>query len=204
MALLEVHDYGLKGWGDGASPSARARNYCWELERGAIVFFSKPPFVFPEDDWTFLLSLKPADSRLHKNVSYRPAGDLWRGFEGRESKARLHEIMRGYAAEVRRFVAHFLAPYAEKFHMDQASFRPLEEEGRNLQLHKRNDLLHVDAFPSRPTRGGRIMRVFTNLNPVKARVWMVGEPFFRLAEQFAGKAGLKRYTVQPRLLRWLI
>jgi hypothetical protein len=44
-------------------------------------------------------------------------------------------------------------------------------------LHKRNDLLHVDAFPSRPTHGGRILRFFVNINPVQPRIWNVGEPF---------------------------
>src|SRR5438270_7041033 len=60
---------------------------------------------------------------------------------------------------------------------DFASFRPLEEKGRHLPLHKRNDLLHVDAFPSRPTHGDRILRVFANINPSLERVWNVGEPF---------------------------
>jgi hypothetical protein len=104
---------------------------------------------------------------------------------------------------VRRFVSDFLAPYAGKFQMDYASFRPLEEEGRNLPLHKRNDLLHVDAFPSRPTRGGRILRVFTNVNPAKTRVWTVGERFPKLAEQFAQRAGLERFMQQSGLVRGL-
>jgi hypothetical protein len=56
----------------------------------------------------------------------------------------------------------------------------LEEQGRNLPLHQRNDLLHVDAFPSRPTHGARILRVFVNINPAARRVWNVGQPFHAL------------------------
>ena len=85
--------------------------------------------------------------------------------------------------------------------MDYASFRPLEEEGRNLPLHKRNDLLHVDAFPSRPTRGGRILRVFTNVNPETDRVWVVGERFPELAARFADSAGLKKFANASGALR---
>jgi hypothetical protein len=70
----------------------------------------------------------------------------------------------------------------------------LEEEGRDLSLHKRNDLLHVDAFPSRPTRGGRILRVFTNVNRAKDRTWVVGERFPELAGRFANAAGLASYA----------
>jgi len=55
--------------------------------------------------------------------------------------------MRNYSAEVTRFVKQLLAPYSENIGLDFASFRPLEEHGRDLPLKKRNDLLHVDAFP---------------------------------------------------------
>ena len=50
----------------------------------------------------------------------------------------------------------------------------------------------MDAFPSRPTRGGRILRVFTNLNPSKPRVWNVTGPFERLARTYADDAGLRQ------------
>jgi hypothetical protein len=95
----------------------------------------------------------------------------------------------------------FLVPYAGKFQTDYASFRPLEEEGRDLPLHKRNDLLHVDAFPSRPTRGGRILRIFTNVNPVRDRVWIVGDRFPQLAARFAEAAGLRKFANASTALR---
>jgi hypothetical protein len=145
--------------------------------------------------------LTPADSRLHKNISYRPEQDLLRGFADTTNQARVHGIMRGYAAAVRNFISNFLAPYAGKFQMDYASFRPLEEEGRDLPLHKRNDLLHVDAFPSRPTRGGRILRIFTNVNPAKDRVWVVGPRFPELASRFAQSAGLTKFASASGALR---
>ncbi len=201
MPWLEIQDYGVNGWSDGVDASARARHYCAELERGGILFFSRPPFALPEEHCKFLLALRPAGSRLHKNVSYRPETDVLRGFDDGESRARVHEILRGYATEVCEFVAGFLWPYAQKFLMDYASFRPLEEEGRDLPLHKRNDLLHVDAFPSRPTRGGRILRIFTNVNPEKPRVWTVGERFPQLAARYAQNAGLMRFAGEPTSAR---
>jgi len=198
MGWLTINDYGAGGWQGVPDTTARSREYCAKLEAGAILFFSTAPFELPQSDVEFLLSLKPADSRLHKNISYRPETDLLRGFSDDGSKARVHEIMRKYAAEVRQFVGAFLAPYAGRLQMDYASFRPLEEEGRDLSLHKRNDLLHVDAFPSRPTRGARILRVFTNVNPAKDRVWVVGQRFPELAARFAGAAGLPSYAKAPR------
>lgn len=194
MPWLMIDDYGAGGWKGAVDPTARSRQYCSELEAGAILYFSVPPFDLPQRDVEFLLALKPADSRLHKNISYRPESDLLRGFSDDGGKPRVHEVMRHYAVQVRKFVREFLAPYAGRMQMDYASFRPLEEEGRNLPLHKRNDLLHVDAFPSRPTRGARILRVFTNVNPAKDRVWVIAERFPELAARFAGAAGLTKYA----------
>jgi hypothetical protein len=42
----------------------------------------------------------------------------------------------------------------------------------------------VDAFPSRPTQGLRILRVFTNVNPQMPRIWRVGEAFEQVAAKF--------------------
>jgi len=38
-------------------------------------------------------------------------------------------------------------------------------------------LLHIDAFPSRPMHGRRILRFFANVAPDAPRHWRVGEPF---------------------------
>jgi hypothetical protein len=45
--------------------------------------------------------------------------------------------------------------------------------------------LHVDAFPSRPMQGKRILRLFTNIaNDGVERHWRVGEPFAGFARAF--------------------
>lgn len=194
MSWLTIDDYRAGQWQGAADREERSRQYCAQLEAGKILYFPAPPFDLPPSAVEFLISLKPADSRLHKNISYRPESDVLRGLADDANKPRVHEIMRNYAAAVREFVESFLAPYAGRFEVDYASFRPLEEEGRDLSLHKRNDLLHVDAFPSRPTRGGRILRVFTNVNPAQDRVWVVAERFPELASRFARDAGLPKYV----------
>src|SRR5262245_56377895 len=162
----------------GASPSQPAAWYCDQLERGKVIFFGNVPFGFPQEDRTFLLAQKQTGSRLHKNISYRPASDALNGVSaGSPDRERMHSVMRKFSSESANFVAGFLAPYGGMLKLDFSSFRPLEEQGRDLSLHKRNDLLHVDAFPSRPTHGARILRVFANINPSVGRVWNVGEPF---------------------------
>lgn len=195
MPWIEVNDYtGQSGWTPGTDRNSQSRWYCQQLEQGKILFFPQPPFRIPAEDREFLIGQKQTGSRLHKNISYRPGQDVLRGFSDDEAnRDRVQGIMRQYSADVTQFVSQFLAPYANNLIMDFASFRPLEEEGRDLPLHKRNDLLHVDSFPSRPTRGGRILRVFTNVNPNKNRVWLTGEDFSVLARQHAKDAGLENY-----------
>lgn len=184
-----VEEFSSSGF--AASANERSRWYAEQLEHGHVLFFERPPFPLPEEDCRFLTSQRGTESAIHKNISYRPVGDQLRGFSDGETRQRVHDIMRRYSRAVTAFVQLFL-PYGDRCALDYASFRPLEEEGRALPLHKRNDLLHVDAFPSRPTHGGRILRVFTNIG-VKPRVWMATNTFPVLASQLAAKAGLARY-----------
>jgi 3-deoxy-D-manno-oct-2-ulosonic acid (Kdo) hydroxylase len=199
---VEVEDYkSPEGWTQPAQSVARARSYCAALERGEILFFHRPPFDFSKRDGDFLLSQHWAELRMHKNVSYRPADDVLRGVSGSAPAIeRIHSALRNYSTHVIDFVSKFLSPYADQRILDFASFRPFEEDGRDLPLHKRNDLLHVDAFPSRPTRGGRILRVFTNLNPTKPRVWQTTGPFESIAREFAQDAGLPKIAANDSLL----
>src|SRR5215471_6829557 len=203
MSWINVQDYRDNEFLPGVNASGRAQHYCRELEQGHILFFDQPPFAFSKADADFLINQPQTNSKLHKNISYRPEADEMRGFGGDPGdEKRAQQILRHYCEQVTELVATLLAPYAGKVQRDYASFRPLEEAGRSLSLHKRNDLLHVDAFPSRPTRGGRILRVFTNLNPRQPRVWDAGLPFPALAERYAEAAGLKQFASRGRSFRF--
>jgi hypothetical protein len=57
-------------------------------------------------------------------------------------------------------------------------------EYRKTSWRKDDSRLHVDAFPSRPTQGERILRLFVNIHPDGSpRVWRVGEPFEDLCQR---------------------
>jgi hypothetical protein len=181
---------------------ADAQSCCRQLEAGQILHLERLPFALPEEDRRFLLSQRQ-DARYHKNISYRPQEDKLRGFaaDQPEEVQRLHRILRDYSRSTTEFLSRLLAPYAADWSLDFATFRPIEEKGRNLPLHKRNDLLHVDSFPSRPTRGARILRFFTNINPTEPRVWLSADRFGPLAERFARPAGLARCAALGSPLR---
>jgi len=192
-AWVRVSDYEAgKGWSNPARAEERARWCCEQLEEGQILYFGGIPYDFPEADRKFLLDQKQGSSKLYKNISYRPKQDLLRGSvsENTADTGRLHQIMRHFSGEIVKLLTRVLTPYAKDWTLDYASYRPEEENGRDLSLHKRNDLLHLDAFPTRPTRGGRILRCFTNINPTRSRNWLTTDRFPTLVQKFAKDAGL--------------
>lgn len=173
--------------------------YCLALERGNILFFPRTPFALPEEDRELLRTTGLSSSSLHKNVAYRPAEDKVTGFDPAAvpDPEKLREVMRAYSERALAFLWKLLPQYMERARIDFASFRPQEEEGRDLPTKKRNDLLHVDAFPTRPTRGDMILRFFTNIHPSKPRVWMIGDPMAALAPRYAEDAGLNEAARHP-------
>jgi len=178
---------------DEPSPD-RGRILCGELEAGNILYFTRTPFDFPDEDIQFLLTRKQTDTALHKNIAYRPAVDRITGVEESSGPGveRLRAIVRGYSQRSSKFLDELLTPYQGKWKLDYASYRPLEERGRPARLRARNDLPHVDAFPTRPTNGDRILRLFTNINPAQNRVWITSQTFDVVGPHFAKAIGLPR------------
>jgi hypothetical protein len=205
VAWIDINEYQFpQGWTQPESAEQLAKNRCEQLERGGILFFKTPPFDLPEADRQFLLGQRQSGFKGHKNISYRPLTNELRGAaagESPEDAGRLTDIMKRYSQQVTGFVDRFLLPYAKHRVLDFASYRPIEEQNRDLPLHKRNDLAHVDAFPTRPTNGGRILRVFTNINPVENRVWETTDPFDVIAPKFAADAGLEELTAPTAMRR---
>jgi hypothetical protein len=163
------------------------------LEAGDILFFPKTPFEIPPDDQMVLRSAAQVGGARHKNIAYRPKAGKLTGVGGDPGLiAKVRDALRRYSEAAVQFAGDLLPHYAAQWKLDYASFRGLEEDGRDLPLKKRNDLLHTDAFPSRPTNGDLILRFFSNINPVKGRKWVTSDPFAKVAAQYANQAGLPK------------
>lgn len=178
-------------------------DYCRLLEEGNILFFERLPFTLPREDRHFLLSQKQSGAQFHKNISYRPHLDRITGFKkGSEAdRLRLLEVMRRYSRSAVDYLGRLLPSYSRDWKLDYASFRPQEEEGRQVRLRARNDLLHIDSFPTRPTQGDRILRFFTNINPHQPRKWQTTDPFPRVIEHLQRTHSIPGHlTVPPGLL----
>jgi hypothetical protein len=159
---------------------------CEFLEIGGVVYFPISPFKRSDEDNRFLLAQHQQDAAYHKNIAYRPAEDRVTGAKhlNATDSERLRRIMSDFSQQAEGLVNELLSPYSGRYELDFASYRPIEEKGRKMRLRARNDLLHVDNFPTRPVRGNRILRVFENLNPDRVRVWNTGDSFDVLARTF--------------------
>jgi hypothetical protein len=177
-----LHTIAIDNW-QGPFPAETQTAACSALERGKVLFLPHLAFAFAENE-RFLLSPEISDGGA-KNVSLRPSGVLGgTSCAGRQGEI-LRAMMERFAQAATDFVGRLLPAYAIAIERAPTSYRPVEISGRAASPIHDDTRLHVDAFPSRPMRGRRIMRLFSNVNPAHtARIWHVGEPFEDMARKF--------------------
>jgi 3-deoxy-D-manno-oct-2-ulosonic acid (Kdo) hydroxylase len=157
------------------------------IEEGKVLSFAHLPFELTEDEQQFLHECW-ADAEA-KNISVRwPSAEL-RGAVGSDAeKAALHAMITRYADQAEAFALRLFPHYKGKLKRGNSSFRPVQIEGRATSWRQDDSRLHVDAFPSNPTQGTRLLRVFSNVNPNgEPRKWRVGEPFEAHAQRYLPK-----------------
>jgi hypothetical protein len=154
------------------------------LERGKVLYFPNLRFAV-EGGETALLDPALADPQ-RKNISLEPMGGALRGVVGDAvTQSAVRALITRYQNNARSLVDNLFPEYRGKLRAAPTSLRLMQVETRNTSWRKDDSRLHVDAFPSRPNRGERILRVFANVNPHGApRVWRVGEPFEQIAKRF--------------------
>lgn len=157
------------------------------LENGQVVYCPNLSFDLEENEQRFL-SPNVADPKS-KNVRYSIHSDELGGANlPLLERVGLQQLLRRFANKSRDLVEHLFPHYQGKLTQARTSFRPIEAQGRYASYRKDDTRLHVDAFPSTPTAGKRILRVFTNVNPNgMPRHWRVGESFSEVVEKFVPK-----------------
>ncbi len=162
------------------------------LECGEILTFERCPFPLPQEDNLAFLMRQQLNGVTHKNISYNPEKGFVSGYvhESSTQAERLQSILGDFSQNATAWLGTLLPRYAAAWRPDRASLRPEEEATRRLRVTARNDLLHFDAFPSRPTRGQRILRLYVNINPTDERVWMTADTFAKVLERYGRQVGL--------------
>ena len=142
------------------------------FEEGNILLLDPTPFAPNDEDGAFLRDQQQTVGGSHKNIAYKPHLDRVTGVSKKsvQSAERTRRIISDYSRGALGAMSSLFPNYARYWRVDYASFRPVEEQGRNLPIRHRNDLMHIDAFPTRPTHGDRILRLFTNIHPTRDRV----------------------------------
>jgi 3-deoxy-D-manno-oct-2-ulosonic acid (Kdo) hydroxylase len=168
---------------------AEARRAQSSLELGKVLYFPNLAYS-TEQSGVPLFSPLLADQRA-KNISYDTAsGSLKATTASGSERTGLQMMMADFSAAAMRLVLDLLPSYRGGIEQARASYRPVEIAGRQYSRLKDDKLLHVDAFPSTPTRGRRILRLFSNIDPSgRPRVWHIGEPFERFAKKFLPTLG---------------
>ncbi|MEO5796214.1 MAG: Kdo hydroxylase family protein [Rhodoferax sp.] len=153
------------------------------LESGGVLYFPALAFTLLPDE---LPLLRPGvRAPKSRNIS-QPAHGVVKGAVGSpEDIAALSGMMQRFRRQAVQLVHGLFPRYSAHLRLEPTSYRPTEVATRAQSWRADDKRLHVDAFPSRPNRGERILRVFSNVNPQqKPRVWRVGEPFEAMAQQF--------------------
>ena len=166
-----------------AATSGERNSSVTALESGRVLFFPNLRFELDAREVRFL---NPGILDRSKNVSYQPLDDALGGRsrtgpDGDDLRA----LLRRYSQSATVFLRGLLGAYGPELKTERASLRPARVEGRVTSWRKDDTRLHVDSFPSQPTNGRRILRLFCNVNPAgEPRRWRVGEPFEQVARRF--------------------
>lgn len=157
------------------------------LEAGQVLLLPRLAFALQPEERALLREdmLAPRS----RNVSLGADGVL-KGAAGSAAEQALLAAMIGrFRRQAQALVDGLLPEYRGALRVAPTSFRPRRVETRRQSVRADDQRLYVDAFPSRPNYGERILRVFTNLNPEGTpRMWRLGEDFETVARRFLSRA----------------
>ncbi|MEI9992724.1 MAG: Kdo hydroxylase family protein [Rhizomicrobium sp.] len=195
-----ISTFDIARWGGPFDDATRAAAQD-ALESGQVLYFPKLPFTVGNSENT-LLTDALSNGRA-KNISRDPDGAVQGDAGSAEDRVALSAMMGRFAAQVRALVLSLFPGFEPSIEQARTSYRPVEIAGRSYSPRNDDKRLHLDAFPTRPQRGRRILRVFSNIHPMGgARVWHVGEPFEDVAKKYAAKVR-KPLPLEPWLFELL-
>jgi hypothetical protein len=178
------------------------------LETEGIVLLPGQPFALRREEVDFV-SPRWSDGRA-KNISLSADGEVRGAATEAIAQQKLAGLMSRYRDWARSLIVEKAPRYREQLEVGRTSLRTREVAEGADSKRKDDRRLHVDAFASQPTGGKRILRVFTNINPLgDERLWRVGEPFEahagrwarRLRRPWPGEAWLLRRLGVTRATR---
>ena len=154
------------------------------LEEGRVLSFPQLKFELAEVEHRFLDDRWVAENT--KNITLRWPERRLRGTVGdARNIADLRTLMARYAEQSEALAVRLFPHYSGHLRRGDTLLHPIEIAGRLAHWRQDDSRMHVDASASHPTRGARVLRVFSNVNPRgKPREWRVGESFAAHVERY--------------------
>lgn len=176
--------------GDWSAATSDAR-WIEAVESGKVLHFPRLAFVLSPAEQALLRPQLLAEGV--RNISLDAHGKLKGVAGGDLVEQAVAGLMARFTAQARSLVRGLFPAYDAHLRAAPTSLRPTQVSTRKQSVRADDKRLHVDAFPTRPNYGERILRVFTNVNPDgEPRVWRVGEPFEAVARRYL--PGAKPYS----------
>ena len=158
------------------------------IEHGGVVACPALAFTVTDEERAFFDASLADDQR--KSIYIRPGREGITGSTASGTTRDAVAAMIGRYAESSHALIDGLFPWLSRAgprHRHELRPRAIGDlsSGKALSWRKDDTRLHVDAFPSNPTHGDRILRVFSNVHPTTMpRGWRVGESFAAMAARF--------------------
>ncbi len=181
-----METFDITNW-DEPHDDARKQQALLSLEAGEVLYLPKLAFnLYPLEKNYLTANIANPKS---KNISYDASiGNLQGAICSKQDSIQMTQMIERYAAYSKMLIENLLPYYQPHLLQGRTSFRPVEIKDRKASSYRKDDTrLHVDAFPATPTQGKRILRVFTNVNPLEPRIWRIGAPFHKVLEYFHPK-----------------
>ena len=172
-----------------------------DIEEGKVLYLESLQFKISKNEKKlFSHNILEPNTR---NISLNADGSI-KGAVGTEEDVKaLKALILRFRNQATTLIFTAFPEYKPYLKLAPTSFRPLEVSDRVTSWRDDDRRLNVDAFPSRPNYGERILRVFINVNPEGApRVWRIGEPFSNIASKYLEK--IKPYSyIYAKLIKFL-
>ena len=161
-----------------------AGSLAFQLEGGEVARIEDSGFRLSESEMAHVT--RGLGEGRSKNVSFDPTTGEVRGAQGdAPHDSGIAGLLKRYAEWARELVRDTAPEYGPHLRPGRTSLRTRDAGAPALSVRKDDRRLHADAFPSTPTGGARILRVFTNFNPDgEPRKWRIGEPFETYANRW--------------------
>ncbi len=172
--MQSIHTTEISSWNPALEPEAQSE-FVHAIESGKVIYLPNLSFEIQTSESAYLSPSWLNGSR--KNISL-DSGKVGGAKGSEEDLSRIATMVERFSQQSTSLVKALFPNYTAFLNKARTSFRPSPVEGKPASWRKDDSRLHVDAFPSRPTNGERILRIFSNVNPNGLpRVWRVGEPF---------------------------